>query len=194
MAWRAAPSVAAILSQATALWPARATFADGTIGDAAHAARTSDHNPDSRGIVHAADLTHDPDHGVDCAVLSEAIRARRDPRVKYVIFNRRIFDGGVWAWQPYDGLSPHTEHMHVSILSTTTAEDDVRPWYATTTEDDMTLDELKAALRTDRELRESIAGAVWEHGIPGAAGDPRFYPAQAVLATATRYADEARKK
>jgi len=107
--------------------------ADGTIGDAAHAARQSDHNPDSNGVVHAFDLTHDPGHGVDCNRLSEEIRIRKDPRVKYVIWSRRIFDGGVWVWRAYDGVSPHTDHIHVSVLSGTAAENDTRPWYIATT-------------------------------------------------------------
>jgi hypothetical protein len=40
------------------------------VGDSDHTKRASDHNPDSRGIVHAFDITHDPKHGVDCEVLA----------------------------------------------------------------------------------------------------------------------------
>jgi peptidoglycan hydrolase-like protein with peptidoglycan-binding domain len=145
--WTPAPSVAAGLSQATIHWPKRSTSprardADGIIGDARHQAEpASDHNPDERGIVHAFDLTHAPEIGVDCHVISERIRGHHDHRVRYVIFDRRIFlgpwSGGVqrgdrepWLWVPYTGTSPHTEHMHVSIGYDPSAEDDVSDWYA----------------------------------------------------------------
>lgn len=140
--WHPAPSVAAALAQATALWPNRSTRSDGIIGDAAHAARDSDHNPDYRGIVHAFDLTHDPANGVDCAVLAERLRtagpgtASIDPRIRYAIWNGRIFAGplggraDIGEWRPYDGRDPHTNHLHVSIGYTAAAETDTRPWWA----------------------------------------------------------------
>jgi hypothetical protein len=129
-----------ILDEATRRWPRRSTASDGAVGDAAHRARVSDHNPDSRGIVHAADLTHDPAHGVDCNVLAELLRARKDGRIRYVIWQRRIYlgpwddevmagRGSMWAWQPYDGENPHTKHMHVSVGHHPAPENDVRPWY-----------------------------------------------------------------
>jgi hypothetical protein len=140
--WVAAPAVRALLTQADARWPNRNRAADGTIGDARHQAEpTSDHNPDGRGIVHAADLTQDPAHGVDCAAIAEAIRVRKDPRVRYVIFGRRIFLGpwsdGVqghqadpWVWQPYNGTDPHTGHLHLSIGYDAHVENDTSDWFA----------------------------------------------------------------
>jgi len=130
MAKTAAPSARAMLSQASRAWPARRTSADGIVPSAAHTAAnpTSDHEPGAAGYCHAVDLTHDPGHGCDCGRISEALRAARDERVKYVIFNRRMFSRPEWTWRAYSGTSPHTEHMHVSILDTRTACEDVHPW------------------------------------------------------------------
>lgn len=129
-----ARSVAAILSQATALHPSRSTASDGTIGDPAHAARVSDHNPDSRGIVHAADLTHDPAHGMDAHAWADQLRLKcksgAERRVKYIISNRRIAsETANWAWRSYSGSNAHTQHVHISINSGTTYENDVSPWF-----------------------------------------------------------------
>jgi len=124
-----APAAQALLDQATARWPNRSRASDGTIGDQAHASRTSDHNPDSRGIVHAADLTHDPAHGCDNNINAEHIK--NDPRVKYVIWNRRISNPAIagGAWRPYTGTNPHDHHMHVSV--TDAGENDTSPWFTT---------------------------------------------------------------
>lgn len=139
MSWYAAPSVAALLSQATTLYPDRDKRSDGTIGDAAHQAEQSDHNPDSKGCVHAADVTHGPYWGnphLDGRLLCNAIIARRDPRLKYMIFERQIMSGNAgpfpWVWRSYYGASQHLEHVHVSINYTSASENDTSPWYSGT--------------------------------------------------------------
>lgn len=76
---------------------------------------------------------------MDCAKLSERLRqwvlGDLEDRVKYIIFNRRIFNPSISPnWRPYSGASPHTEHMHVSILHA--ARNDTSSWW--TKEDDMT--------------------------------------------------------
>ena len=129
-----APAAQAILTQASALWPNRNRASDGTLGDPAHAARVSDHNPGHNGLVHAADLTHDPANSVDCNVLAEQIKD--DPRVKYVIWNRRIWNPSISrTWRPYTGSNPHDHHMHVSV--TDAGENDASPWFTTTTPEDI---------------------------------------------------------
>jgi hypothetical protein len=35
-------------------------------------------------------------------------------RVKYVIWNRRIWTSGQ-GWHPYRGVNPHTNHVHISF-------------------------------------------------------------------------------
>ena len=123
--WRTAKSLLALLSQINGLAPHRSRTHDGTVGDAAHAAKTSDHNPWVRdgdiGVVTACDVTHDPLHGCDAAALAESIRASRDERVKYIIWNHRIANASpmegqpAWTWRTYRGANAHETHIHVSV-------------------------------------------------------------------------------
>jgi hypothetical protein len=102
------------------------------MGDPAHQARTSDHN-----VGNAFDITHDPAHGFDCAVWAD--KARGDSRVKYVIWNRKIWSRAYAAkgWRNYTGTNPHSKHMHVSIYAA--SRDDCRPWpWAPKKADEMT--------------------------------------------------------
>jgi hypothetical protein len=75
--------------------------------------------------------------------LAEHIRRSHDPRVKYVIYERRIFSGSggpsPWIWRPYTGLNAHLKHMHVSVLSTPTGENDTRPWFPPTNTSEVTV-------------------------------------------------------
>ncbi|MGB4989147.1 MAG: hypothetical protein WBO10_07930, partial [Pyrinomonadaceae bacterium] len=64
MSWRIAESLKKLREQINAEWPGRDKASDGGIGDAAHASRSSDHNPwvkDSRGqgVVTAIDIDED---------------------------------------------------------------------------------------------------------------------------------------
>lgn len=132
--WATPPAIKFAFLEANVLWPNRSKLSDGTIGDLAHSSRTSDHNPGARNFIHAFDLTHDPGDGVDCNVLTTHLRNRVlagfEKRVKYIIWNRRIFNPSVSPnWRTYSGTNPHTKHMHVSILSTVAAEYDVSPWW-----------------------------------------------------------------
>lgn len=82
--------------------------------------------------VDAIDPPHDPSRGADMAVLTEALRLSRDPRIKLVIFNRRIFssydhaEGDPFTWRPYRESDPHTGHAHIE--RTDQRRDDLRPW------------------------------------------------------------------
>jgi hypothetical protein len=106
-----------------AIAPGRNRASDGTIGDSAHQQRKSDHNPDGNGVVRALDVTHDPAAGADMAAIAEHLRERRDPRTKYVIFNRRIFSPRTkWAWKDFDG-QPHDHHLHISVVADGHADD-----------------------------------------------------------------------
>lgn len=108
------------------LWPDRRRHSDGWIGDAAHAARQSDHNPDPKGVVHAVDITAG---GIDPWVL--VVACCLHPATNYVIYSGRIFSRSHrFVGRPYDGEDPHTSHVHVSILRTPLAERSHRPWVA----------------------------------------------------------------
>ena len=136
--WRVAKSLLALRRQVDAKAPRRSKASDGTIGDAAHATRSSDHNPWVRdgamGVVTAMDITHDPANGCDAGALAESIRASRDARVKYIIWNRRIASssviGGVaaWTWRPYSGSNPHSKHVHISVQPEKAAFDSEAAW------------------------------------------------------------------
>lgn len=133
-AWRVAKSLLKLRDQVNNHYPKRGKGSDGTIGDAAHRSRSSDHNPwirdGNQGVVTALDLTHDPRNGFDSHAFAEHLRVTRDPRVKYCISNRRIFSSvtSPWQWRKYSGSNPHIAHMHVSVLSAKSHYDNERPW------------------------------------------------------------------
>lgn len=121
---RLAPSLDRLFDEVDHLWPHRSRASDGWIGDAAHAARRSEHNPDSRGIVHADDITVD---GIDKAHVLKALIGH--PAVWYVIHDGRIWSR-TYGWQAkrYTGPNPHTHHIHVSIRLDHDAEDWAGTW------------------------------------------------------------------
>ena len=136
--WRLAKSLIRLRQEVNALAPMRSKASDGSIGDAAHATRNSDHNPwvrdNGSGVVTAIDITHDPAGGLSAQNLAEALRAMRDPRVKYIIWNRRIANSKpigaapAWAWRPYKGSNPHTKHIHISVKPVKAAFDSTSSW------------------------------------------------------------------
>lgn len=143
MTYYLAPSLAALRDEINGRWPKRDKTSDGWIGDTSHAARPSDHNPDwtAGGVVRATDTDKD---GIDVGVLIASVLG--DPRVEYVIWDRRIAsrnyvdEDGRWLWRPYDGSNPHDHHIHISIRHTTAAETDTSGWLTKTVqEDDMQL-------------------------------------------------------
>ena len=102
-------------------YPDRDRTSDGWVGDVRHSARTSDHNPDSKGIVRAIDIDRDlsgkakPDLMPD---LADQIRlcAKSDKRISYIIFNGKIASSRMgWRWRKYSGSNPHNHHCHISF-------------------------------------------------------------------------------
>lgn len=138
--WRAAKSLLQLRRQVDAAFPRRNKASDGTIGDQRHCGGggRSDHCPNIRdggvGVVTAIDITHDPNSGCDAQKIVDAIRSDRDERVKYIIWNRKIFNskaiGGAAPWEGrrYNGANPHTKHVHISVLPTKARYDDVSEW------------------------------------------------------------------
>lgn len=127
-----APSLVALFNEIDTRWPDRSIKSDGWIGDAAHQARKSDHNPDREagGVIRAVDITR---KGIDVDVLLEAVVG--DPRVWYVIYNRRICSATKgWKWLGYRGINPHTEHVHISLKHTRPAETMTSRWLPVATE------------------------------------------------------------
>ena len=126
MAWHLAPSLVNFRNEVNKKWPRRPKGSDGTIGDTSHSARASDHNPNSRRSVNAIDITYP---GVDPKQIIAAVK--KHPSANYVIFNRQIWSRSHnWVARPYTGASPHTEHLHISILQTSAAEQNQTKWFA----------------------------------------------------------------
>jgi hypothetical protein len=135
MPWRVAKSLETLRRQINEMAPDRDKSSDGTIGDASHQARRSDHNPNADGVVTAMDITNDPAHGVDARGIAEMLLVSRDSRIKYVISDRKIFSSPgfstsktPWHWRPYSGANAHTRHVHVSVLGDKKLYDDQREW------------------------------------------------------------------
>jgi hypothetical protein len=118
-----AAAIQAARRDANIAWPKRSKKDDGTWGDAAHKKRKSDHNSG-----HAIDISHDPASGADGDVI--AAYAIRDPRVKYVIWNRRIYTRSNPGWRPYSKWRsmPHDKHVHISVTPTGGSESGEWQW------------------------------------------------------------------
>jgi hypothetical protein len=144
------PCLVQLRAEFNAIAPARAKGADGWIGDAAHQDRVSDHNPDETGAVPIHDADHiDEVHAIDITTdLNESDltmekcvqfllgRCRRDSsdprneaRLRYIIFNRRIWEAPGWGQQTYTGSDPHTGHAHFSAEYITSLEADTASWH-----------------------------------------------------------------
>jgi hypothetical protein len=142
MTWRLAKALATLREQINALSPNRSKVSDGTIGDAAHASTSSDHNPwvkdGKTGIVTALDLTDDEAHGIDSRTVGEVLRRSQDRRIKYIIADgeianaRAVTKGGktypAWAWSPYKGKNSHHHHVHISVQPQKALYDDAAPF------------------------------------------------------------------
>ena len=122
--WHLAPSLAQLRREINARWPNRDKSTDGSVGDLSHAARASDHNPNSRRSVNAIDIDED---GIDAWGLVDL--AITDPRVNYVIYERKIWQRKHgFKPRPYSGINAHTKHIHVSIIQSVAAEQNTAPW------------------------------------------------------------------
>lgn len=116
----------------------------------------SDHGIDPNGIVRAIDVGVSYLEG---ELLSEELRHTRDGRIKYHIWNRRMFSSyaahgyGAWMWRPYNGTNPHDRHTHTSMTSM--FDHDNRPFNITLGGQLLAITDLQQALndagRTDAE-------------------------------------------
>jgi hypothetical protein len=115
-------------------FPDRDRASDGFIGDARHAARKSDHNPDVQGWVRAIDIDRDlngkgrkPDVMPDLVDQIRVAAKSGDKRISYIIFDGKIASAKkAWAWRPYDGINKHNHHAHVSF---TIKGDEDNSWF-----------------------------------------------------------------
>ena len=136
VAWKPVAAIPVLFHQINERWPTRDKSTDGTIGDAAHAARVSDHNPDAHGWVHAMDIdkdldTHDANAAEKLADELLAYARTRQPgsnRLKNIVYRDRVASGTYpnefWVWRP--GNYAHFDHIHISFTDGT--ELDARPF------------------------------------------------------------------
>ncbi len=145
MGWTLAPALGAFRDELDALRPHRDRTSDGTIGDAAHAASSSDHNPNAAGVVRAFDVDVDllgaGDNHQFIVVIFDYLRGlgkAGDRRLKggYLILND-MFAGASTGWEPvpYDDdgnpstwHDPHTSHLHFSIATDPHGYNDRSSW------------------------------------------------------------------
>jgi hypothetical protein len=120
----ASPAAIAVLRQATALFPKRKKLSDGLLPSLAHQ-KTSPNSDHNTGL--AVDLTHDPENGIDCAVIFEKLK--EDERVDYLIYNKKIWSRArrKEGNRKYAGSNPHVKHLHISINDT--HRSDTSPWF-----------------------------------------------------------------
>jgi hypothetical protein len=131
--WRTVGAITTLGQQIEQLRPGSYPV-DGTVASKAHdvVSPNSDHRPDwdVPGNVRAIDFGG-PAGFIDDTV--EAIRVSRDPRVRYVIHDRRMFSSypkpgyPPFTWRPYTGPAPHSSHAHVSVVDDVRGESTV-PW------------------------------------------------------------------
>ena len=129
-------------------YPDRSKQSDGSIASAQHTQQnpSSDHEVDAADLlVKALDLTDSPP-AFDPDDFAETVRRSRDPRIKYVISDRRMFSSyparGVapYTWRDYPGDNPHTSHVHFSV--TDEGARDTRTWFPSPDEQDEPVPEL----------------------------------------------------
>jgi hypothetical protein len=144
MVWRNCKASVTLVEEINRVWPHRHTASDGTIGDAAHATRMSDHNPwvvvDGIGVVRARDIDEDLDGNqtpgfMDARLLfDQLLRLAKagDPRLNgggYLIYEGHIYSEKLnWAARNYTGPNAHKQHIHVSFSRNQAGFDSTAPW------------------------------------------------------------------
>jgi hypothetical protein len=126
MACKCAPALLTARNELNAVWPLRDKASDGCCGDAAHAARKSDHNPNLEGWARAYDYDEDVTEGLGTQELTGmGLVLLGDKRTKYLIYEAQLLypDGTV---KPYTGVNAHRQHLHHSIHDWAVL--DTRPW------------------------------------------------------------------
>lgn len=143
--WELVPSLVRLRADLNGVAPGRDKTSDGTIGDSAHADRSSSHNPDETGTapvrdadskneVHAFDADVDlREPGLTMEMIVQHLVSRHrsgdEKRLRNIIFNHRIWAASSgWKQQAYNGASPHTGHAHFEASYETKQEADASSW------------------------------------------------------------------
>jgi hypothetical protein len=144
--WILIPCLVRLRSEFNTIAPTRDHASDGSIGDAAHQSEVSDHNPDETGSVPIHDADHVNEvHAIDVdddlrqsdltmekvvQFLLGRCRSGTEKRLRYIIYNRRIWEASNdWRQRTYTGSSPHTEHAHFSASYVSKLEASTASWH-----------------------------------------------------------------
>lgn len=144
--WILIPCLVTLRAEFNKIAPSRDKASDGSIGDAAHRQTISDHNPDETGAVpirdadrknevHAIDVDKDlrvPGLTMEKVVqfLLARCRSGAEKRLRYIIFNRRIWEASNdWRQRSYSGSNPHDKHAHFSASYDTSREASTACWH-----------------------------------------------------------------
>lgn len=177
---RQAHSLDVLLAEVNAAHGRRSKVSDGGLGDPAHAARVSDHNPNREGVWRARDFTDDEvddnhdgrdDDMLDCDELARRLVAMYHaehvhPAMRsgaYTIWKGRIYsyDRRGEGWRPYRGPNMHNHHLHQSVATAASGYDSTLPWGVFNEEDDMAnSDEILAQVKALRAEVDDLTGLV----------------------------------
>jgi hypothetical protein len=108
---RNAKSIERLKSEIQSAYPGTTIW---TIGDTSHQNSYSDHNPNAKGVICAADVKGD--HGLKLSAFVKHLINDPHPNLRYVIHARKIYerDEGFRS-KDYYGKNPHDTHVHVSV-------------------------------------------------------------------------------
>lgn len=161
MAWYLNPALTRFRKAVNEAYPTRDKASDGTIGDEAHQATSSDHNPDGDGSVDAWDMDVNLRSGGDDAAVIEHLKKvfQTHESSRYWIHNDQIASRSTgWKRESYAYAGPnrnrHTQHVHWNSRSS--HENSTAPW-----EVDMPLSADDVA-----KVAAAAAKAVWDHKHP----------------------------
>lgn len=149
-AWVLVPCLVELRNEFNLIAPDRDKTSDGSIGDDAHQDSISDHNADEVGRVPIRDADKKNEvHAIDVDadlhvtglsmedvvqfILARCRRKNDDPlneaRLRYIIYNRRIWQAPNWEQRNYTGKNPHDQHAHFSAEYITALEADTSSWH-----------------------------------------------------------------
>jgi hypothetical protein len=129
--WKPVAGIVTLKSQVDKRWPTRDHASDGIKGDSDHTTRESDHNPDSKGLVHAIDFDEDLRGSkndnrwlADQLIAYARMRRAGSTRFKNIVYENQVASGTYanhyWTWR--NGSYGHEHHIHISF--TTQGEND----------------------------------------------------------------------
>jgi hypothetical protein len=181
--WQLTQGLKNLRDQVNAAFPNRDKASDGTIGDTAHQAETSGHNPDDTSGARP-EWNGDPDSTPEVRAWDMDSDLRAAPAtaqqlvdhlralpglssvLRYMIFSRKIYRASNgWRPEEYTGASAHTEHIHFSGAQTQAADNN--------TSFDYRLEEIPVAL-TDADKSwlagqlNALVDKVWDERIGNA--------------------------